>query len=121
MVNPVPPRIKMRKGFTAFSANNDVDLARKARAVAADILRKRRRFMRSERDSSTSLGMTEKFRHDATRSNPSDRRNGGGNNFANRCARGERTFHDDDARHSGFGREVTRDRARFMANARCRS
>jgi hypothetical protein len=34
----------MRKGFTAFSANNDVDLA-KASAVAADILMKRRRLV----------------------------------------------------------------------------
>ena len=35
----------MRKGFTVFSANKDVDLAVKAKAPAVDILTKERRLI----------------------------------------------------------------------------
>src|SRR2546427_9755731 len=91
----------MRRGFTVFSANDDVDPARKVSAVAADIFTKWRRFIffscRAEAPAETgsmsygkrflgpsragkSLGMTEGFGHDAEQSREINRRGWGRRN-----------------------------------------
>jgi hypothetical protein len=95
-MNPVPPRMRMRRGFTDFSASNVMDPALNAKAVPAVVLIKRRRFIRfvmssgvetslifskaTARDSSTSVGKTKGY--DETRSCTADWRNGGGLAFA---------------------------------------
>src|SRR5207244_11292460 len=131
----------MRRGFTVFSANDDVDPARKVSAVAADIFTKWRRFIffscRAESPAETgsmsndkrflgpsrtgkSLGMTEDFDHDATQSREINRRcwrshNASWSSRRIQHSRGPR------AAHSSLGRKVARHWARLLAGVRCRS